>query len=85
MIIDGIKIAESVLEDLKKQKKPEKFLAAVLVGESPASKSFLAQKKKVAELLGIDFRLYELEADISSDEVRKEVGRIANQSKCGGV
>lgn len=85
MKIDGQIIAAEVLENLGRLAKPKKFLAAVLVGEDAVSKSFVAQKKKTAEGLGVDFRVYELSTDISSDELRKEVGRIASQSRCGGV
>jgi methylenetetrahydrofolate dehydrogenase (NADP+)/methenyltetrahydrofolate cyclohydrolase len=84
-IIDGKKIAAEILECLKAEPKPKKFLAAVLAGESPASISFLNQKEKTARELGVDFRLYKFSADLSKDQLREEVGKIVADENCGGV
>lgn len=85
MVIDGKVIAAQILERLKKTNKIKKFLAGVLVGKDAASKSFLEQKKRAAEEAEIDFRLYEFPENISNDNLRKEVGRIAAQKSCGGI
>ncbi|MBI2515080.1 hypothetical protein HYV91_02780 [Candidatus Wolfebacteria bacterium] len=85
MIIDGKAIAEKIIADLKKQPIPKKILAAVLVGENAASVSFLKQKEKIAKELGVDFRIYKLSEGLKSDGLRKEVGRIARQSRVGGI
>ncbi len=85
VMIDGRKIADEVLEGLKGQPRPSRFLAAVLVGEDSASLSFLNQKKRVAAQLGVDFRLYRFPGTISHDELRTEVLKIADHTTCGGV
>lgn len=85
MILDGKKIAEAIYENLKNFPAPKKFLAGILVGEDSTSSGFLKRKFSVAKELGVDFRLYNFSADILSDKLREEVGRIANQSVCGGV
>ena len=51
MVIDGKKIAGEILDRLKARLKPEKFLAAVLVGDDKSSVSFIAQKEKIAKQL----------------------------------
>jgi len=56
----------------------------VLVGNDAASINFLKQKEKVANDLGIPFRLYELPSDISTDALREEIGRLAKPANCGG-
>lgn len=84
-IIDGKKIAAEIIAELKSQERPKKFLAAVLVGENPASISFLKQKEKIAKELGVDFRLYKFPSDWKNDELRRRVGKIANHKTCGGV
>lgn len=84
MVIDGKKIAEGLVERLKAEKKPEKFFGAVLVGDDAASVNFLKQKEKVAKELGIEFRLYPLAINITSDKLRAEVGRLAQPKNCGG-
>ncbi len=50
IIIDGKKIARDIIDGLKKMPKPEKSLAAIFVGSSKASESFLKQKEKMAAL-----------------------------------
>jgi methylenetetrahydrofolate dehydrogenase (NADP+) / methenyltetrahydrofolate cyclohydrolase len=85
MVIYGKKIADDILGQLTQRAKPEKFMAAVLVGDDKSSASFLAQKEKIAKRLGVDFRLYTFPAEIKNDELRDEVGKIAAHKTCGGV
>ncbi len=84
MIIDGKKISEGILARLKEQSRPDVFFGAVLVGDDPASLNFLKQKERVARELGIEFRLYQLSATITTDELRSEIGRLARPKNCGG-
>jgi methylenetetrahydrofolate dehydrogenase (NADP+)/methenyltetrahydrofolate cyclohydrolase len=84
MIIDGKTIASDVVERLRAQPKPDKFFGAVLVGADSASVNFLKQKERVAKELGIEFRLYQLPATITTDELRAEIGRLAAPKTCGG-
>jgi len=85
MIIDGKKIASEIIGELKKKNKPEKFMAAILVGNDDISANFINQKKKTAEELGIDFRLYNFLETLNNDELREEVRKIAEHGTCGGV
>jgi methylenetetrahydrofolate dehydrogenase (NADP+)/methenyltetrahydrofolate cyclohydrolase len=84
MIIDGKKIAEDIVARLKALPRPGKFFGAVLVGTDPASVNFLKQKEKVAVSLGIDFRLYNVPENISTDGLREEIGRLSEPNACGG-
>ena len=55
-IIDGKTISKKILEDLKEKisKISKKIgLAFVLVGENPASKTYVKMKKKACEKVGI--------------------------------
>lgn len=85
MIIDGKKIAEEILNELKSLPKPKKFLAIVWAGEDPASQSFINKKKEIADELGLDFRIYKFKEDIKNDELRREVGKISGHRTCGGI
>lgn len=84
-IIDGKEIATSILKELKSKPIPKQFLGAVLVGDDKSSISFLKQKERTAQELGVDFRLYRFPLEIKNDELRKEVGAIAAHKTCGGV
>lgn len=84
-IIDGKKISGEIIKKLKLQPAPKKIMAAVLVGDNPASISFLKQKEKIAKELNVDFRVYKFPETAKNDELRKEVGKIASLKKVGGV
>ena len=80
-IIDGRKIAGDIVERLLARPKPTKFFAAVLVGDDPASISFLKQKEKAARKLGIDFRLYQFPVSIAKDVLRSKIKKIAGTKR----
>jgi len=84
MVIDGKKIASEIVERLKAAPKTGKFFGAALVGDDPASINFLKQKEKVAKELGIEFRLHQIPASITTDELRREIARLAAPKTCGG-
>lgn len=84
MIIDGRAIAADIVAKLKAHPRVDKFFGAALVGNDAASRNFLKQKEKTARELGIDFRLYELPIEITTDKLREEIGRLAGQKNCGG-
>lgn len=88
MIIDGKKIAGDMLTEVAKAvKKLPKLprLAAVLIGDHVGSRKFLELKKKTAGKVGIDFRLYEFPAEITTQKLRKEIVDIAKAQVNQGV
>jgi len=85
MKIDGKKIANDIIARLKKEKNPKKTLVAVLVGNDPRSASFIKQKEKAANELGIDFRIAKFEKDLEEDELKGNISKISNESSVGGV
>ena len=85
MKIDGREIAGDIIARLKERTTPKKILAVIFVGNDPRSASFIKQKEKVAQELGVDFRVYNLSEDLKNDGLRKEIGRIAKQKPVGGV
>lgn len=85
MKINGKEIALELLENLKKLKKPEKFLGVFVVGNDKRSFNFVKQKEKIAQELKIDFRIYQKEETIKNDELRKSILQVALRKTCGGV
>lgn len=85
IVIDGKKIAQRTIEELKTHPKPIKKLAAVLVGESPASISFLKQKERVAQELGVEFQLYKLPENIEQEDLESKIESIGNNERVGGM
>ena len=85
MIIDGKQIAQTILGRLTQQKAPQKTLVAILVGNNPASISFLKQKENFARELGVDFTLHQYPETISEEELRAEILKLANLESVGGI
>lgn len=88
-IIDGKQLSTSFKEKMKAQivELQEKYgrkpcLAVIIVGEDPASQSYVRGKIKAAAFVGMDSRLIELPASISEEEL---LGHIADLNADGGV
>ena len=88
MLIDGKKIAAEIFDKLSVEvknlsKKPR--MAAILVGNEGNGRKFLEVKKRAAEKVGIEFKIYEFPKDISNKELRKNLVEIAKESAVNGV
>ena len=82
-IIDGKKIADSILEDLRKRVKDSKEkpgLAIVLVGNNPASEIYVSSKLKKAESAGFCVEKHALSEKITQNELLNLVDEL-NQNK----
>lgn len=87
MIIDGKKIGKEILSSLKKELSKFKkiILAIVVVGNNPASWSFLKQKEKIAKYLGIELKVYKFPSTISNKELILEIEKITEDEKVKGI
>jgi len=88
MIINGKKLAQEIIEELKKERKKisKKIrLAVVLIGNNPASLSYIKQKERVAKEIGIDTRIYQYIDSIKTKELRKKVGEICRVTYNRGI
>jgi len=88
MVIDGKKLAQEIIEELKKERKKitKKIrLAVVMVGDNSASFSYIKQKERVAKEIGIDTRVYQYADSIKTKELRKKVGEICRVTYNRGV
>lgn len=85
-ILDGRNLSEKILEELKEKKKDRKLkLAVVLVGTNSASKSYITQKQRAFEKVGIDFELFNFSIDISEEELESKVKKISDDKNISGV
>jgi methylenetetrahydrofolate dehydrogenase (NADP+) / methenyltetrahydrofolate cyclohydrolase len=85
MKIDGRKIASNIINNLKKADRPNKILAAVLVGDNAQSKSFLKQKERIADLLDVPFHLYQFDESIIEEDLNREIEKIGADEEVGGI
>ncbi|MDP2696257.1 MAG: glycosyltransferase [bacterium] len=84
-IVDGKKISQEIIDSLFVLPKPQNSLAAVLVGDDPASLSFLKQKQKIAEKLKIDFRLNTLPDSLTENELKEKISELSSDKSIGGI
>jgi methylenetetrahydrofolate dehydrogenase (NADP+)/methenyltetrahydrofolate cyclohydrolase len=87
MILNGKKLAEKILSQLKKEVVPLPLikLAVVLVGNSPVSLTFIKQKQKAAKKIGVEFKLCKFGSKISNQNLAKEVNKIVKNKSITGI
>jgi methylenetetrahydrofolate dehydrogenase (NADP+)/methenyltetrahydrofolate cyclohydrolase len=86
-ILDGKKLAQEIQSELTEEvaefienNGDVPSLAAVLVGEDPASEVYVRNKSVACEKVGIESRLHRLPADVSQDELLALVTKL-NKAK----
>ena len=90
-IIDGKLVAQSVRASLTaevmqlKAKGVEPGLAAVLVGENPASVIYVRNKRKACAEVGIASTQHDLPATISQQALLKVIGQLNDDPKVNGI
>jgi methylenetetrahydrofolate dehydrogenase (NADP+)/methenyltetrahydrofolate cyclohydrolase len=91
-IISGTDTAKAIREELKKEiaELKEKHnvvpgLVTILVGEDPASQSYVSAKNKTAHALGIHSEQVTLAADTSEQELLTLVEKYNNDDKINGI
>ena len=90
-IIDGKQVAADMRAELKtevaelKEKGIVPGLAVVLVGEDPASKSYVTAKERACEDMGIFSDDNRLDADTSQAELMALVEKLNNDPKINGI
>jgi methylenetetrahydrofolate dehydrogenase (NADP+)/methenyltetrahydrofolate cyclohydrolase len=90
--IDGKEIAATLHEEirveserLQKERGIKPGLATVLVGEDPASHSYVKAKRKACERDGIESFHHELPADTSEEQLLALVAELAERSDVHGI
>ena len=90
-IIDGKQVAKEMREELKvkvaalKERGIVPGLAVILVGEDPASKSYVSAKEKACEEIGIYSDDNRLSADVTQEELMAVVEEKNNDPKINGI
>jgi methylenetetrahydrofolate dehydrogenase (NADP+)/methenyltetrahydrofolate cyclohydrolase len=87
-LLDGKKVAEEIKRELKqrvaKLRKPPK-LAVILVGEDPASKTYVAGKERDCREVGIDFQLFHFGEEAKEEEIIRTIQNLNSDSSVHGV
>ncbi len=90
-IIDGKLVSRSVREEIKKEVEQIKNtnrrpgLAVIIVGEDPASKVYVRNKKLACEEVGYLSREYALDADIEESELLSLIDTLNEDDEIDGI
>jgi len=87
-LLDGKALAGKIIAELREEyrKFPKKFsLGVVVVGSDPVIARFIAQKKKTADELGVDFRIYAYDAAVSTNDLRTNIAALVHQANLNGI
>ncbi len=90
-IIDGKAVSAAVKEQVKKETERLKSmgitpgLAVVIVGDDPASRTYVNNKKKACELVGFYSEEYALEGTTTQEELIALVKRLNRDDKINGI
>ena len=91
-IIDGKLVSASIREKIKEKTKAIKdkdsrvpALAAVLVGEDPASQIYVRNKRKSCEDVGIYSEEHKLPESTTQDELLELINKLNNDKKINGI
>ncbi len=88
VILEGKALAEKILAGTKEEvaaSQKQVRLAVVVVGDDPVVRKFINEKKKAAAVVGIDLRVYNFDAAISTNDLRKRIAEIVHEKKNTGV
>ncbi len=87
-VVDGKKIAEEILSGLKIEIQNLGFipkLVVILVGQNPASLSYIKTKQKMAENIGIAVGLKNYSEDISQTALETEIRSLNSDPLVNGI
>lgn len=90
-IIDGKEISAQIKEEVKKEAERQKekgkkaTLAVILVGNDPASKVYVKNKKKACEYVGIQSLSYEFPEETTEEELLQKIEELNKQKDITGI
>ena len=87
-LINGKEVAEKIKLQVKEEVKSlgkDVTLAVVIVGDNPASKVYVNNKKKACKLVGVQSLEYGLPENTSEDELLNLINRLNNYNYVDGI
>jgi len=90
-ILDGKMVSQRIKDELKaevaelKEKGINPGLAVIIVGDDPASRVYVNNKKKACEQIGVYSEEYALPAETSEQELLELIEKLNNDKKINGI
>lgn len=88
MILDGKVVASARKEELKKvlqEFQRQLHLAVILVGNHPASRSYVASKERACHEVGIDSQVIRLDEGITTGELKEVIISLNRDERVDGI
>ena len=92
VLIEGRKIANEIYENLaievkklQEEKNLQPLLTVILVGDNPASLSYIKQKRKACEKTGIKWEQFDYEESITTEEIINKVHELNERKDVHGI
>ena len=91
-ILDGKQLAQQIRSELAEEvvefiqnNAAVPCLAAVLVGDDPASEVYVRNKRKACEAVGIESQFHRLNADVPADELLRLIAKLNKDNEVHGI
>ncbi|MHA2027831.1 MAG: bifunctional methylenetetrahydrofolate dehydrogenase/methenyltetrahydrofolate cyclohydrolase FolD [Candidatus Kariarchaeaceae archaeon] len=87
-IIDGRKVASEIRAEIKEELNKmdgKPFLATILVGDDPASQSYVSFKEKACKEVGMANVIFRLDKTISQEELIKKITELNEDNSVNGI
>ncbi|SIS36942.1 bifunctional methylenetetrahydrofolate dehydrogenase/methenyltetrahydrofolate cyclohydrolase FolD [Salimicrobium flavidum] len=90
-IIYGSELAQEIRQELKeevdslREKSISPKLSVIIIGDDPASKSYVKGKQKASNKIGMDADLWEYESSISEQELLEKISELNNDRSVHGI
>lgn len=87
-ILDGKKLRDKLLDNLKlkvDKLSTKPVLVVILIGDNPASKIYVNNKKKMAEKIGIISEVINYPSNISEKELLEKIEELNNDEKVTAI
>lgn len=88
ILLDGKKLSQRIFDELSvevSEMKKKIRLGVVVVGKDPVIEKFVGQKKKTAEEIGVDVRVYSFQEAITTNELRKRIAELVHEPHNTGL
>lgn len=92
MIIDGRSISNKIREELKVEIENLKAtkgitpgLAVIIVGDNPASRTYVNSKHKACEKIGVYSEVHNLDENVSEETLLSKIEQLNNDDKINGI
>ncbi len=88
MILEGRSLRDTILQNLRTEiltfARPPK-LQIILVGENPASQTYIRQKQKAADEIGLVCELLQFTSDVTEDGILEAIKKTNSDTSIDGL